>query len=75
MTRDLVSVIGDIEGVVPESEKRLHERLAAIRASARYTAPEAMRVRWLALEAVMVEEIGTPTEDWHRLISEIIKRG
>jgi hypothetical protein len=73
VTRHFAIVVGAVLGAVPQTETRLRARLKSLAASSRYTAPEAMQARWIYLEQVLVEEIGEPTEGWHRAIVEIVQ--
>jgi hypothetical protein len=75
MARDITSVIGDVLGCVPPEQWSLIYKLDGLRKACAYTAPEQMRERWALLEQVLVEEIGTPTEEWHRAISQIVRGG
>jgi hypothetical protein len=76
VARDITSVIGDVLGCVPDEHCAywpLTAKLEQLRNACRYTAPEQLRERWAQLEQILAEEIGTPTEQWHRDISRIVK--
>jgi hypothetical protein len=73
VARDITSVIGDVLGCVPAERTVLAAKLDCLRTTCRYTAPEQLRHRWAQLEQILVEEIGTPAEQWHRDISRIVR--
>jgi hypothetical protein len=68
--RELTEVIDSMLAVVPREEKALIESLEGRRNSCGYTAPEAMRDRWVEVAALLHEYLGKslPDEDWKRKV-------
>ena len=72
MARDIVKVIEACLAVVPPEQTELKRRLEYVLNDAGYRPPEGMSLSWGKLAAVLTDQIGEPSEDWQRRISDIV---
>jgi len=72
--RNLITVLEKIEKEVPEDftfRHNLFVSLNSIKDSFRYTAPEAMYIRWQEAGVALMEYLGEPNTEWKKKISLI----
>lgn len=69
--RNLVSLLGDVVGLIPPEQAELRHTLLEIRQSARYTAPEMMPLRWRMAHEAIAKVIGdSPQAGWQQRVAE-----
>lgn len=72
--RNILTVIDRIVAEIPEAETSLRARLASVRETASFTAPEAMTRSWRQLASVLTYELpNPPVETWQSKIGRIIR--
>ena len=65
MERNVVDVIDQVLGIVPEAEKELRGRLEDLRRNAKYKAPEVMRDIWSGMGHLLNDSLPfPPKEEW-----------
>ena len=65
--RDIIEVLDNVIGVVPDYEHDFKDYLKGLKEDCLYTAPEAMQQRWFAFGGYVSRFIPyPPTEDWQK---------
>jgi iron only hydrogenase large subunit-like protein len=72
--RNILTVIGNLQGIIPQSEEKLHNELKVIAQSVLFTSPDGMGQRFGQIAHALAMFVPLPpTEEWQKKVSRIIR--
>ena len=69
--RDLYVVLDRMIALIPADQTDLIKAIRSVYDQIQFTAPEIMHDRWVDVQRILEQKIGTPTEEWHNTIGRI----